>query len=70
MLWEIMHIYNSNHYSSTIKQIINDCLMKFFLEAIEIKIDGEINKDIYLEYGANDNGRIDILLKIIVCSIF
>ena len=21
-----MHIYNSNHYSSTIKQIINDCL--------------------------------------------
>ena len=21
-----MHIYNSNHYSSTMKQIINDCL--------------------------------------------
>ena len=22
-----MHIYNSNHYSSTMKQIINDCLI-------------------------------------------
>lgn len=41
-----------------------DIFLKFFLEAIEIKIDGEINKNIYLEYGANDNGRIDILLKI------
>ena len=41
-----------------------DIFLKLFLEAIEIKIDGEINKSIYLEYGANDNGRIDILLKI------
>ncbi len=41
-----------------------DIFLKLFLEAIEIKIDGEINKNIYLEYGANDNGRIDILLKI------
>ncbi len=41
-----------------------DIFLKFFLEAIEIKIDGEINKNIYLEYGVNDNGRIDILLKI------
>lgn len=41
-----------------------DIFLNFFLEAIEIKIDGEINKNIYLEYGANDNGRIDILLKI------
>ncbi|MGL5190209.1 MAG: PD-(D/E)XK nuclease family protein [Cetobacterium sp.] len=38
--------------------------LKLFLESIEIKIDGEINKNIYLEYGANDSGRIDILLKI------
>lgn len=38
--------------------------LKFFLEAIEIQLDREINKNIYLEYGANDNGRIDILLKI------
>lgn len=41
-----------------------DVFLKFFLEAIEIKIDEEINKNIYLEYGASDNGRIDILLKI------
>ena len=41
-----------------------DIFLKLFLEAIEIKIDGEINKSIYLEYGANDSGRIDILLKI------
>ena len=32
-----------------------DIFLKLFLEAIEIKIDGEINKNIYLEYGANDN---------------
>ena len=41
-----------------------DIFLNLFLEAIEIKIDGEINKNIYLEYGANDSGRIDILLKI------
>lgn len=41
-----------------------DIFLKLFLEAIEIKIDEEINKNIYLEYGVSDNGRIDILLKI------
>ena len=41
-----------------------DIFLKLFLGIIGIEIDEEINKNIYLEYGASDKGRIDILLKI------
>ncbi|MGL5052620.1 MAG: PD-(D/E)XK nuclease family protein [Cetobacterium sp.] len=41
-----------------------DIFLKLFLEILEIEIEEELNKSIYLEYGASDNGRIDILLKI------
>lgn len=41
-----------------------DIFLKLFLEILEIEIEEELNKSIYLEYGVSDNGRIDILLKI------